>query len=193
MNKSKSSLSSIAKTVTLLFLFFVSTLPLLAQPPETEKDFEESYQKRVNQEYLYDVYIPEDLTDAFIQLNKLIDEGSRLKFKNMSEADASMKLHFSFGRWISYNWGFYGGSRFSKYLNSMGLFDPDAMTRFVIIAYHRNLNRRPLDVKQLLEKFQEEKAQKLDEEKSRQKVISEKTRKLTPEEVAKEKENIRNR
>ncbi len=141
---------------------------------------------------LYDVYIPQDLTDAFIQLNKLIEEDSKLKFKNMPEAQAGVKLHFSFGRWIIHNWGFYGGSRFSKYLNSLGLYDPDNMAKFVIITYHRNLNRKPLDVKALLDQFEQEKQKKLEAEKTKQKVLSEQTRKLTPEEVTRRKENIRN-
>jgi len=163
-----------------------------AQPPVSEEDFDKVYEQRVQQEMLYDVYIPKDLTDAFIQLNKLIEEDSKLKFKNMPEAQAGVKLHFSFGRWIIHNWGFYGGSRFSKYLNTLGLYDPDTMARFVIITYHRNLNRKPLDVKPLLDQFEQEKQKKLGEEKAKQKILSEQTRKLTPEEVTKRKENIKN-
>lgn len=170
------------------FLALVNLPSLWAQPPSGEKDFEEAYKRRVSQEMLFGVYIPEDLTDAFIQLNKLIDDDSRAKFRSMPEEAASVKLHFSLGRWIMHNWGFYGGSRFSKYLNTLGLYDPDIMTRFVIITYHRNLNRKPLEVKNLLDYFEAQKEKAVAEEKSKQKVISEQTRKLTPEEVAKLKE-----
>ncbi|KAA3626746.1 MAG: hypothetical protein DWQ02_20240 [Bacteroidetes bacterium] len=180
------------RKILLSFLFLLSFLLLGAQPPVSEEDFDKAYEYRISQEILYGVYIPEDITDAFIQLNKLIDDDSRMKFKNMPEADAAIKLHFSFGRWILHNWGFYGGSRFSKYLNSLGLYDPDVMAKFVIITYHRNLNRKPLEVKALLEKFEQEKQTKEATEKSQQKVISEQTRKLTPEEAAKRKEKIKN-
>ncbi len=178
--------------VLLLALFLSNCYLLGAQPPVSEEDFDKAYEYRISQEILYGVYIPEDITDAFIQLNKLIDDDSRLKFKNMPEADAAVKLHFSFGRWITHNWGFYGGSRFSKYLNSLGLYDPDVMAKFVVITYHRNLNRKPLEVKALLEQFEKEKQAKEASEKSQQKIISEQTRKLTPEEVAKRKEKIKN-
>lgn len=180
------------RKILLPALFLLNCLLLGAQPPVAEDDFDKAYDYRISQEILYGVYIPEDITDAFIQLNKLIDDDSRMKFKNMPEADAAVKLHFSFGRWILHNWGFYGGSRFSKYLNSLGLYDPDVMAKFVIITYHRNLNRKPLEVKALLEKFELEKQAKEATEKSQQKVISEQTRKLTPEEVAKRKEKIKN-
>ena len=176
----------------LVSLFLGYGLLLTAQPPVSEEDFDKAYEDRVQQEMLYDVYIPQDLAEAFIQLNKLIDEDSKVKFKNMPEAQAGVKLHFSFGRWIIHNWGFYGGSRFSKYLNSLGLYDPDIMAKFVIVTYHRNLNRKPLEVKSLLEQFEQEKQAQDNEKKSQQKVLSEQTRKLTPEEVAKRKEKIKN-
>ena len=132
-------------------------------PPQTKDALEKAYQKRINQEYINEVYIPKDLTDAFIQLNKLIDEPSRLKFKEVPEEEAARKLHFSLGRWISVNWGFYEGSRFSKFIRDIGIDNPDDMARFVIISYHRNLLRKPLDVKSQVA-FYQEKRQKEKEE-----------------------------
>src|SRR5690606_32780541 len=79
--------------------------------PVTEDQFEKEYQKRIQKEFLNGVYIPKDLADCFVQLNRLTDDASKTKFKNMPEEDAARKLHFSLGRWIIYNWGFYEGSR----------------------------------------------------------------------------------
>lgn len=173
---------------TLFILLAISASCLFAQPPASEEDFEKTYQSRISKDILYGVYIPEDLTDAFIQLNKLIDDDSKNKFKSMPEAAATVKLHFSFGRWIMHNWGFYGGSRFTHYLNELGVYDPDTMVKFVILTYHRNLNRKPLDIKMILEDYNLQKEQKQAEEKSKQKVLSEQTRKLSAEEIAKLKE-----
>jgi hypothetical protein len=123
---------------------------------EAETDaFEQDYETRIRKEMLYGVYIPKDLADAFQQLNQKTDEDSRKKFRGMSEEDARHKLHFSLGRWIINNWGFYGGSRLSKYLNEIGIFNPDDMARFIILTYHRELNNKPLGVKELVEEFQE--------------------------------------
>ncbi len=112
---------------------------------------EERYQKRITKEYLDKVYIPKDLSDAFVQFNKLIEKPTQDKFKSVPEKVAIDKLYFSFGKWISYNYGFRDGSRFSVYLNGIGLYHPEDMVKFVMTTYHRNLNKAKLDVKPLLE------------------------------------------
>ena len=167
----------------LALLLTMSGLALFAQPPSSEAEYEKKYQQRIKKDVLYGVYIPEDLADAFSQLNKLIDVESKKKFKLVGEEEASRKLHFSLGRWIDHNWGFYGGSRFSHYLKSLKLYDPDSMSKFVIITYHRYLNGKPLEVKKLLETFALETEKKVVEKRSKGKVIFEKTRILDPSEV----------
>ncbi|PHN08398.1 hypothetical protein CRP01_00360 [Flavilitoribacter nigricans DSM 23189 = NBRC 102662] len=160
-----------------------------AQPPgtvgaklkaeaEAEKSaLEQDYETRVRQEVLYGVYIPKDLAESFSELNKRTDADSRKKFTAMSEEDARHKLHFSLGRWIIHNWGFYGGSRLSKYLNDVGIFDPDDMARFIIITYHRELNGKPLGVKELVEGFQEVRKAEKEQRLKEGKVIHQETRK----------------
>lgn len=137
----------------LFFLFlFVAPLSIFAQPTTKKKaDPEAAYQKRITKEYLFGVYIPKDLSDAFIQFNKLIEKPTLEKFKSVPEEEADRRLHFGFGKWISHNYNFFEGSRFSVYLNQLGLYDPDDMITFVITTYHRNLNKAKLDVKPLLE------------------------------------------
>jgi hypothetical protein len=117
--------------------------------------FEKNYEWRIRQEYLYEVYIPKDVPDAFTQLNRLIEEPSKAKFKTMTEEEAAKKLFFSLGRWITHNWGLYEGSRLSYHIQQMGIHHPDDMTRFIIIAYHRSLTQKPLEIKELIKKFQE--------------------------------------
>ena len=138
------------------FLFFVCIGVSFGQkPPETKAEFEKAYKWRIRQEYLYGVYIPKDLTDAFIRLNNLIDKEAQQKFQALPEDIAVDKLFFSFGRWITHNWGFYGGSRLSDFIKNIGITHPDDMARFIIITYHRNLNRKSLDVKDLVTGFKE--------------------------------------
>lgn len=140
------------------------------KPAETIEEFEATYQKRIQQEFLHNVYIPKDLTDAFLQLNQLIDGDSKDKFKSVPENIVSTKLHFSLGRWITHNWGFYAGSRLSHHLKSLGLHHPDDMSRFIIITYHRSLNRESLQVRNLV-KFLNEERKKTEEEKAKQGTI----------------------
>lgn len=165
-----------------------------AQPPGTvskqlkaqkeaeaeQNAFEEDYDYRIRQQVLYGVYIPKDLADVFSQLNEKTDQDSRKKFMAMSEEDAGHKLHFSLGRWIIHNWGFYGGSRLTKYLNDIGIHNPDDMARFIIITYHRELNNKPLGVKELVEEFQEMREAERKKRLEEGEIIHEETRKRQP-------------
>jgi len=59
------------------------------------------------------------------------------------------------GRWMSYNWNFELGSRFSHYLTiNMNLIYTDDMIDFMLRVYHRYLNKKPLDAKNLGESYQ---------------------------------------
>lgn len=155
-------MSRIAFLVSLFSL--ISILSFAQGPPVYESDFEKKYKRNIQKDYLHGVYIPKDLADAFVQLNKLIDTDSKTKFKNAQEDIVADKLFFSLGRWIIHNWNFYGGSRFSHYIKNLGIHHPEDMARFVIIAYHRNLNRNSLNIKELIQSFrkkQEQEKQKL--------------------------------
>lgn len=140
------------------------------KPAETIEEYEASYQKRIKEEYLHQVYIPKDLTDAFLQLNQLIDRESKDKFKSIPENIAATKLHFSLGRWIIHNWGFYGGSRLSHHLKALGLYHPDDMASFIIISYHRSINRNNINVKPLIEQINAAR-KKMEEDRAKQGTI----------------------
>jgi hypothetical protein len=145
----------------LAFSLLIFSAVQAQDPPATRQEFNENYQQRIQQGQLYGVYIPKDVEDAFSTLNRLIDGASKKKFQNMSEADAATKLHFSLGRWIIRNWGFYEGSRLSHYIRiRYAIFHPDDAARFLIICYHRYLNGRPLEIKSLVETFHEKQKQR---------------------------------
>ncbi len=143
--------------LVLVLGFGLTTLPAQG-PVETEEDYDKKYQQRIQQEYLYGVYIPKDLSDAIVQLNKLADRESLQKFRAAQEDTAVQKLHFSLGRWIIHNWGFYDGSRLSHQLKQMGLHHPDDMARLIIRSLHRSLNKKPIEAKAQLKALQEARA-----------------------------------
>ena len=125
----------------------------LQQPPMSKKDFEEKYKWRIEQTSLAGQYIPKDLPDAIAELNKLTDEASRLKFKAMSEYDAEHKLYFSLGRWVATNWSFYEGSRLSHYLREVGITFPEDQAGALILAWHRTLNKKEIDFREIRDKI----------------------------------------
>jgi hypothetical protein len=151
-------------------------------PPVNETEFEDKYEWRVRQERLYGVYVPADLGEAFVQLNQKSDASGRANFKALSEQQAATLPFFSLGRWMAVNWGFYGGSRFTAYLNQLGLHHPDDMIRFMLVMYHRHLNGTALDprpvVVGLLELRQQAETERL---LKNGEILHEETRKRSPE------------
>jgi len=117
--------------------------------------FERQYRERIEQESLYGVYIPKDLGDVFSQLEQLTSREARNSYRNAKEREAVRKLHFSLGRWMIYNWGFYEGSRLTRYLNRYGVSHPDDMARFLMTCWHRYLNKKELDIPTLVEELRQ--------------------------------------
>jgi hypothetical protein len=137
-----------------LFYLVLATffcIPLLAQgPPSTEEAYDKAYKMRISQETINGVYIPASLPEAFVELHRLIDKTSLQKFKSVDEDEAVKKLHFSFGRWMIINWGFYEGSRLSHSLKAKGLHHPDDMAQCIIRAFHRSLNKKPIEAEAII-------------------------------------------
>lgn len=144
------------KKILLAIILLGSATSIFAQKEMTA---EERYEWRIKQTKLYGVYIPKDLTDAFVELNKRIDRDSKAKFKDAEEAIVAKKLQFSLGRWMIVNWGFYEGSRLTSFLNKLDLHHPEDMARFVIVTFHRSVNRKPLEVKSLIEELKVKRAE----------------------------------
>ncbi|MBV6439886.1 MAG: hypothetical protein DYG98_14605 [Haliscomenobacteraceae bacterium CHB4] len=163
-----------------LFLIVTFVMPSAAQhegPPSDEKEFEKQYQERIKKEKLNNVYIPKNLDDAMLQLDKIISPESQAKIKVIPEDSVCLALHRRLGQWMILNWGFYGGSRLSHYLRSAGVTFPDDMADFLILAYHRKLNGKSIEIRELAKYYREKRKKEFEEEKKQGKVIREETRK----------------
>ncbi len=166
------------KTIfTLSLLFTIITIGFSqGKPAGTEEEYEETYKWRIRQQNLYGVYIPADIGEVFHQLNSLSDKRDQDKFKALTETQAARIPFFSLGRWMSVNWGFYGGSRLTVYLNQLGLYHPDDMTRFLLIMYNRHLNKVSLNPKEVIDGMTEARKEYNQKQKLRGEIISEEIR-----------------
>lgn len=158
------------------FLLFAFNLIAQEGPANNEQEFEKQYQQRIKMEKLNGVYIPKNLDDAMLQLDKLITPDAKAKLKAISEDSVCMKMHGRLGQWMIMNWGFYGGSRLSHYLRSAGITYPDDMADFLLINYHRKLNGLPIGVKELAVGFKEKRKAAFEKEKKKRKVVKEEKR-----------------
>jgi hypothetical protein len=146
-------------------------------PPSNEAEFERQYQESIRKETLNGVYIPKNLEDAMLELDKRVSLEARAKFKALPEDSVCMLMHHRLGQWMILNWGFYGGSRLSHYLRSAGVTFPDDMADFLILAYHRRQNAKPIGIKELATEFRERRKKEYQAEMKKGKVIHEEVRK----------------
>jgi hypothetical protein len=180
-SKNKTSMNYLK---VLLFITFASTVNLISaqdwNPPMTKTESEQTYKWRIQQTELAGQYIPKDLFDAIEQLNKLTEESSRIKFKNMSEYDAEHRLYFSLGRWVATNWGFYEGSRLSHYLKEVGITFPEDQATAIILAWHRALNKKDINFKQIRDNMVEKRRKEREARLNGGEVIKEEIKKPAP-------------
>ncbi len=140
-------------------------------PADTEEEFERRYQERIKKDRLNGIYIPKNLDDAIAQLYKLTEESLRQRIRAIPEDSACIYLHRRLGQWMIVNWSFYEGSRLSHYLRSAGVTHPDDMADFLILAFHRHLNGRPVEIRQLATYFREKRKQEWQERRKKGEVI----------------------
>ncbi len=146
-------------------------------PASTEQEYQKQYKERIRMDKLNNVYIPKNLDDALLQLEKLTSPESRAKFMSIPEDSVVLFMHNRLGQWIILNWGFYGGSRLSHYLRSAGITYPDDMADFLMLAYHRKLHGKPIGIKELATGFRDRRKKEYQTEQKKGKVIHEEKRK----------------
>ncbi len=98
------------------------------------------YQLRIEMDSINGVYIPKDIEDCCVQLDKIISEKDKEYIKGLSKKDDTIDLHFSLGMWIRNNWGLWGGSRLQKYLFDISD-HPDGMSSIILKYYYDWLNK----------------------------------------------------
>lgn len=136
------------RSILIIICFIqISLVPIYSQSKEDMSREQDSiYNSNITKTRLNGKYIPKDLEDAFKELDQLSPPKELIKVKLASEDLIAKKLHFGLGRWMSYNWNFEQGSRFSHYLTTnMNLRYTDDMIDFMLRVYHRYLNKKPLD------------------------------------------------
>lgn len=67
------------------------------------------YQARIQLERINDVYIPMNIEDAMLELDRLTDDKMAKSLLELPEDSIASKLHFNLGRWMQINWGWKRG------------------------------------------------------------------------------------
>jgi hypothetical protein len=155
------------KTI-LIGTFIIGTLGLA----QAQSKQDSIYEANLTKEYIRGMYIPANMKEAFRELINLSSESSLDKFKEGEEELVARRLHFGLGKWISAKWNFYGGSRFTKYLNELGVSYPDDMVTYTIVSFHRFINQRPLELEERAAVYREKREAEFQEKLKNAETIS---------------------
>ncbi len=91
---------------------------------------------------MHKIYVPGDLDECFLELNRLLPEEEIERMKSGTEDDM-MQYHFSAGLWMRNNWGLWQGSQLRDWFYDKGIYHPDDMSGIILDSYWRYLNNRP--------------------------------------------------
>jgi len=100
----------------------------------------EELKKRIASETIEGVYIPQNLGECFIELDKQLKEVDKKEMQALTKRSGMISYHLSLGMWMRNNWGLWGGSRLQKYFADKGISHPEEMSSIILYHYHDWLN-----------------------------------------------------
>ncbi len=107
-----------------------------------EKKDREQYWARLKQDSIAGIYIPVDLRECFVQLDKILEDSLKRELKALLNSSEMGKYHHGLGTWLRNSWGIWSGSRLQMYLLERGGNQPDDMSAMILEYYHDWLNDR---------------------------------------------------
>lgn len=119
------------------YLFFRKSDDNLARKEKSVQEISrrEELQKRLIAEKIGERYIPKDLGEAFLELDKELPEIDRKEMAALKTRNDMITYHHGLGTWLRNNWGLWGGSRLQKYFTDKGIGHPDDMSSIVLFYY----------------------------------------------------------
>jgi len=138
-----------------IFIISIILLLLLIKPSFSESDSALLVINPTIDEYSSTgYYIPVDLEDCFIEMDRMLTEGFIENIRTRDEEDI-YKYHMSLGLWIRNNWGLWGESLLKDFFTSYEIFHPDDMSSIIITSYYRYLNNLPINLNEQVEYYKE--------------------------------------
>lgn len=92
--------------------------------------------RRLTLDSINHVYIPVNLKDCFLQLDKILKPIDKEVIKNYKSRGDMLGLHHGLGMWIRNNWGIWGGSRLQVYFGQRGFSEPDSVSSIILDGYY---------------------------------------------------------
>lgn len=136
---------SITAAITAFLILVLNASAIIAGTKSTDQT---SSKAAANE----DVYIPKDLDDCFVQLERILQPTDIDKMKVGSEKDM-IQYHRSLGMWMRNNWGLWSGSRLKQYFNNLGIHHPDDMSGIILDSFWRHLHGQPIRLEEQIKYY----------------------------------------
>ena len=99
-------------------------------------------------------YIPKDLDDCFIEIDKILNFEDTKELKEGTEDDMALEHHY-LGRHLRNTWGLWQESHFAKWFNEKGIHHADDMSGIILTSYWRHLNSKPIELDKQIKHYQD--------------------------------------
>lgn len=116
------------------------------------KEQKAEYERNIIASSIDGVYIPENLDDCLLTLDKLLGDTVKNEIKTTDIAD----LHFGLGRWMRNSWRLWKGSRLQLWFTQQGIHEADDMSGLILSVYQEYLQREVVDTSLRLEQKKNE-------------------------------------
>jgi hypothetical protein len=87
-------------------------------------------------------------------LDSMLPDTTKAAIPNMSELEFHRNTHFGLGLWMRNTWELWGGSRLSRYFNSLGIQHADDMSGIILTSYYRYLSKKDIDLEGQVQYYQ---------------------------------------
>jgi hypothetical protein len=102
----------------------------------------DEYRRRLALERIDGAYIPKDLGDCFIELDKILSEIDKKEIIALPAKRDMVQYHMGLGMWMRNTWRLWAGSRLQKYFMDRGIRHPDDMSGVIMEYYYDWLKGR---------------------------------------------------
>ena len=117
-----------------------------------QEEEKKDYLQKLQNDTINGVYIPKNLEDCFIQLDKLLSDEDKQTIKQLQSKEETIQFHHGLGMWLRNNWGLWGGSRLQQYMLDRKINHPDDMSATILMFYYDWLNGKNDEWKKFEEK-----------------------------------------
>ena len=97
-------------------------------------------------------YIPANLEEALLELNKVILDSIRLDI--ITTNISHIHYHFSLGMLIRNKWRLWKQSTLTSYFNKLGITHADDMSSIILEAYFAKLRNQPFNLEDKIKYYQ---------------------------------------